>query len=380
MRHPSRRHLLRLAPLALLLSLAGGSQAVLAQSLAHHHLQTGKVFSSSNADSGNALMVYDRTAGGGLRELGQVATGGLGLGHGLGSQGAVSLSTDGRFVFVVNALSNTVSTFEITDDELSLRSVVDTGGLTPISVTEHDGLVVVLNSGGDGNIVALRNQDGVLSLIDGSQRDLSAPGGVGPAQVSFSTDAQTLVVTEKASNRLSSYSVDTDGSIGQAIVTASPGQTPFGFAFNRNNRLIVSEAIGGAPGASTVSSYRFKDKQGAQPLVVSAAVPDTQGAACWVAVTPNGRYAYVANTGSSSVSSFKVAHSGAISLVQAVAGSTGAGSSPADSAVSANGRHLYVRSGGTATISSFRIAPDGSLSAEAALGSLPASAYGLAAN
>ena len=129
-----------------------------------------------------------------------------------------------------------------------------------------------------------------------------------------------------------------------------------------------------------MSSYRFNGQDPAQPTVVSAAVPDTQSAACWVAVTPNGRYAFVANTGSSSVSSYRIVVNGKIELLQAVAGDTGSGSAPADTAVSADGRHLYVRNGHTLTVSAFEVGSDGQLAVQPTLGDLPSTAVGLAAN
>jgi 6-phosphogluconolactonase len=219
----------------------------------------------------------------------------------------------------------------------------------------------------------------MLEPVPGSVRGLSA-AGVGPAQVGFSDDGDAIVVTEKATNLLTSYRVREDGGIGEPIVTPSAGMTPFGFAFNRRNRLIVSEAAGGAPGASTVSSYRFDNVAPAQPVLLSAAVPSGQSAACWVAVTPSGRFAYVTNTASSNVSSYRVAPDGQIVLLQAVAGETGAGSAPIDAAVSPAGRHLYVLNAKTATLSSFKIRDDGSLVARPLTADLPATAVGLAAN
>jgi 6-phosphogluconolactonase len=247
-------------------------------------------------------------------------------------------------------------------------------------VAEHDGLVYVLNDGGDGNVAGFRNVDGTLQPVAGSMRGLSVAGGAGPAQVGFSEDGDALVVTEKGTAKLTSYRVKPDGGLRMPIVTSSPGLTPFGFAFNRRNRLIVSEAVGGAPGASTVSSYRFNNNAPAVPVVVSAAVPDTQSAACWVAVTPNGRYAYITNAGSSSVSSYRVAPDGAITLANASAGMTGTGSAPADVAVSADGKHLYVRNGRTYTLSAFHVRHDGGLGARPVLEGLPTTAVGLAAN
>jgi len=360
--------------------LAGSSLPVAAHAYDDDGLRSGMVFTSSNAVAGNELLVYARRADGTLSLHLRAATGGQGSGAGLGSQGAVTISGDGRYLFVVNALSNTVSTFSLRAQDLQLLSVVASGGLHPISVTENDGVVYVLNDAGAGNVAGFRNVRGDLRPIAGGVRGLSVAGGAGPAQVGFSDDGDALVVTEKATNRLTSYRVHGDGSIGAPIVTASPGLTPFGFAFNRRNRLLVTEAVGGAPGASTVSSYRFNELQPAWPQVVSSSIADTQGAACWIAITPSGRFAFVANTGSSSVSSYRIAPAGRIELVRAVAGQTGAGSAPADTAISTDGRHLFVRNGGTLTISSFSIEHDGDLVAMPVTGGLPAAAVGLAAN
>jgi 6-phosphogluconolactonase (cycloisomerase 2 family) len=341
----------------------------------------GMVFTSTNAQVGNELLVYARTQNGSLTLRHHLATGGLGSNAGLGSQGAVTLSVDGRFVFVVNAQSNTLSTFALRGNEPVLTSVVPSGGLHPISVTEHEGVVYVLNDGGNGNVAGFRNIHGHLHPISGSVRGLSRAGGTAPAQVGFSEDGDTLVVTEKGTNRLTSYEVmEGDGSISSPIVTPSVAKTPFGFAFNRRNRLLVTEAVGGAPGASSVSSYRFIASAPTQPQVVSAAVPTTQTAACWIAITPNGRFAYVTNAGSSSVSSYRIQAGGQIELLNAVAGQTGSGSAPIDDAISADGRHLYVRNAGTLTITSYAIDREGNLEPKGTTTDLPGSAVGLAAN
>ena len=343
--------------------------------------EAGMVFTSTNALVGNELLVYVRAQDGSLALRHHLATGGLGSNAGLGSQGAVTLSVDGRFVFVVNAQSSTLSTFALRGQEPVLTSVVPSGGLHPISVTEHEGIVYVLNDGADGNVAGFRNIQGRLHPMAGSVRGLSQAGGTAPAQVGFSEDGETLVVTEKGTNRLTSYDVRGDGgSISTPKVIPSVAKTPFGFAFNRRNRLLVTEAVGGAPGASSVSSYRFVPSSPAQPQVVSAAVPTTQTAACWIAITPNGRFAYVTNAGSSSVSSYRIQPGGQIELQEAVAGQTGTGSAPIDDAVSADGRHLYVRNAGTLTITAYAIDSEGNLEAEATTPGLPKSAVGLAAN
>ena len=375
-----RRHLLAIAASAAALLAAASPPAAAHPLLDDDGLRSGSVFVSSNAASGNEVLVYQRDGSGALVYAARFATGGLGSNAGLGSQGAVTLSQDGRHLFVVNAQSNTVSTFAVKRHELKLVSVVASGGLHPISVAEHDGLVYVLNDRGVGNVAGFRNQHGELQPLAGSVRGLSAATGTAPAQVGFSDDGDALVVTEKGVNRVVSWRVNNGGTLGPSIVTPSAGATPFGFAFNRRGRLVVSEAFGGAAQASALSSYRFDDNVPPRPIVVSASVPTTQTAACWVAIAPNGRHAYTSNTGSSSISLFRVRHDGALVLVQAVAGNTGTGSAPADSAVSPDGRRFYVRNGGTLTIAAFRVEAGGELEERGVVGGLPAFAVGLAAN
>ena len=370
----SRRHALRW--LAALLAAAAAAPAL----AGHDSLRRGKIFTSSNAPGGNEVLVYAQEDGGAPSFVERVATQGLGTGGGLGSQGAVTLSRNGRYLFVVNAGSNTVSTFVLGPHGLALASVVDSGGLMPTSVTEHGGLVYVLNAGGSGNVAGFRNADGVLTPLADGTRALSAAGGTAPAQVGFNREGDALVVTERNTNLLTSYVVRGSGALGAPVFTPSAGATPFGFAFTRRDTLVVSEAAGGAALASSVSSYRFDERAPATPRVVSPAVPTGQTAACWVAVTPDGRYAYVSNAGSSSVSSFSVSRRGALARLQSVAGSTGANGGALDAAVSGDGQQLHVLASRSLQIVSFGIEEDGSLAPLGAVAGLPAGTAGLAAN
>jgi 6-phosphogluconolactonase len=199
----------------------------------------------------------------------------------------------------------------------------------------------------------------------------AAPGG---AEIAFSPDGNTLVVTEKATNLIDTFRVR-HGIAGQVKTHASAGMTPFGFAFSPRGTLVVSEAFGGAPGASALSSYQIHENQF---NVISPSVGTTQTAACWVAISKNGKFAYDTNAGSATISSYTIAKDGSLSLLNATAGSTGAGSSPIDIALSGNGAFLYALGGASHTISAFRMQSDGSL---VAIGTfdVPAGAVGLAA-
>ena len=331
----------------------------------------GAVYTLTNSPAGNAVAVFARAADGSLTPAGTYATGGLGTGAGLGSQGSIVVSGDGRYVLAVNAASHTVSAFAAARDGLELLNTVPSGGDNPTSVTEHQGLVYVLNAG-SGTISGLALRKTGLTPLAGSTRALSAGAAV-PSQIQFSRHGSTLVVTERGSNTIDTFAVD-HGYASAPVSTPSTGAAPFGFDFDNHDRLIVSDANAG-PGESAATSYTLED-DGALS-VVTGPVLTHQAAACWLVVSKDGRYAYTANAGSGSISRFTVAHDGSLALL----GSTqlGATSHPLDETVSENGHFLYVLVDGLHEVQGFRIAHDGSLEPVASAGGLPAGAAGIAA-
>ncbi len=340
--------------------------------------RAGALYTLTNGASGNAVLVFDRAGDGTVTPAGSFATGGLGTGAGLGSQGALVLSGNGKWLYAVNAGSNEISAFAVSKDGLTLVSKVGSGGARPISLTVAHDLLYVLNAGDGtiaGNIAGFSvGSHGELSALADSSRPLSA-ASVGPAQIQFSPDGGVLVVTEKGTSSIDTYIVAQDGRASGPNVQASAGATPFGFDFDKRGHLIVSDAFGGAAGASALSSYSLSAAGSLGTITPLAA--DHQTAACWVVTTKNGRYAYTTNTGSANVSSYAIHHDGSISLLSAVAGTTGAG--PIDVALARNSRYLYTVNSGAHTISAFAVEEDGSLAPIAGVGGLPAGAVGLAA-
>jgi 6-phosphogluconolactonase len=338
------------------------------------------VYTETNAADGNEILVYSRDHDGDLRLTGRVATRGRGTGAGLGSQGALALSADGRRLYAVNAGSNDISVFALIAGRPVFIQKLHSGGEQPISITLSHDLLYVLNAGGAGNISGFYvGDDRRLYPIHGSSRPLSG-SAVGPAQISFDTFGDVLVVTEKNTNKIDLYDV-VDGIAQGPNVRSSAGPTPFGFAFDRRDHLIVSEAAGGAANASTVTSYEIDG--GMFPLeVVSGSVSGKQTAACWVVVSKNGHFAYATNTGSSSITGFRIARNGGLTLLNAngVTAWTGNGSAPIDVTTSSDGRNLYALSGNVGTISSFRVQDDGALRALSAVDGVPLSAVGLVAH
>lgn len=370
-----RRQLLRLLAVALATSGLG------IQAFAHgpdderDGLRRGKLFMSTNAPTGNAVNVYARAANGPATLIASVATHGIGTGAALGSQGAVTLSGNGRYLFVVNAGSNSVSTFRLGRSGLELASTVSSGGQRPISVTESDGLVYVLNApaaGAGNSVVGFRNEGGTLKPLADGTRTLA--DGSAPAQVSFDADGEVLVVSEKSANQLVTWRVNGNGTLANAgAVTPSPGAVPFGFAVSSRNVLVVSEAA-----TSSASSYRIGGRHEPALQLVSPAVANGQLAACWVAITPDGRFAYTSNAASNNISSYAIDRKGALTLLQAQAGVT-SNNGALDIAATPDGTQLHVfAQRAPQQIVSFTIGGDGSLTR---IGALNVSAgAGLAAN
>jgi 6-phosphogluconolactonase (cycloisomerase 2 family) len=329
------------------------------------------VYTLTNSPAGNAVLAFARAADGSLSPRGSFATGGDGSGAALGSQGALVLSDDGRRLLAVNAGSDTISLFRVGPDGLALEDVAGSGGTQPVSVTVHGSLVYVLNAGGTPSITGFSLDGDSLIPIAGSTRALG-PGSSGPAQVAFSSDGNSLVVTEKASSTIDVYSIGKKGLPSLAASSASSGGTPFGFAFDDHDDLFVSEAAGSA------SSYTLDG--GLFP--VSAAV-STQGqqAPCWLVVSKDGRYAYTANAGSGTISGFAIDADANLSLLQnGISADLGAGSHPLDEAISRDGRFLFNLTDGSHGITSARVNEDGSLSVVGLYGTLPAGSVGLAAS
>ena len=337
-------------------------------------LTAGAVYVMDNQAGGNSVLAYYRAADGTLSSAGSVSTGGTGTGGGLGSQGALVRSDN--YLFACNAGSDEISVFSISGQGLTWVDKVPSGGMRPISVTVHENLLYALNAGGSGNISGFSiDGSGHLSHIMGSDQPLSTATS-GPAQIEFDQTGTQLVVTEKMTDVIIIYPVDASGIAGAGTAHPSVGNTPFGFEFGNNNTLIVSDAFGGSPGASALTSYSL----GSGTLnLITGPVATNQTAACWVAVTNDGRYCYTTNTGSASVSGYSISETGALTLLNAdgITGVTGA--SPIDMSLSVNSRYLYTLNTSGHSITMFRVNSDGGLTSLGTMSGLPAGSVGMSA-
>jgi 6-phosphogluconolactonase len=351
------------------------------------NFHAGAVYVLTNQTT-NSVAVFRHDVRGMLTAAGEFPTGGAGdptpqppdpVTDPLASQGALIMSRGNQYLYAVNAGSNQISVLRIRKNSLDIVDLVDSGGMRPISLALHDDLLYVLNEGGTPNITGFTiEDDGTLTPLAGSTQPLIGGVAADPAQIGFSHDGTLLVVTEKAGNRLNTYTINDDGLPSPPIDNPSNGMTPFGFAFNNADTLVVSEAFGGAANQSAASSYEAADNGSLN--VISGSVANSQTASCWVVIPNNGKSAFVSNTGSGTISSYRInPGDGSLTLLNATAADTGMGSAPIDMDLSVNSRLLFVLLGGSQSVASFRVWRNGNLTLIDTAGGLPLGAQGIAA-
>jgi 6-phosphogluconolactonase (cycloisomerase 2 family) len=322
------------------------------------------VFVQTDNSAGNTIVAYHRNHDGTLTLDHTYATGGRGgklngsvVDH-LGSQGSLVANAEGSLLFAVNAGSNTLSVFSVAGDRLHLLQVVNSGGDFPVSVAVHDNLVYVLNAL-SGSVSGFQLDGAYLQRIWGSNRSLGLviPTDATqfthtPGQVAFSPEGDQLIVTTKANsngNDIDVFAVRDDGRLsGSPVVNSEPGTVPFAVTFDEAGHLVVGEA-----GPSALVTFKLHDDGIVTPL---DSLASGQPGLCWVTATDD--FFYTGNTASNSTSGYQTTASGKLTLL----GATPTDPGTVDASASTNGRFLYVQTGGKGIVDEFTVNPDGSLS------------------
>jgi 6-phosphogluconolactonase (cycloisomerase 2 family) len=334
----------------------------------------GHVYVNDNTAGVNSVAAFDRHADGSLTPTpgSPFSVGGAGLGKGDASQGSLELSSDRRYLLAVDAGSNQISVLRIGHDG-SLDPVpgspFESGGVNPVSIAVSRDLVYVANQGTktlpSDNYTGFRlHPDGRLDPIPGST--VTLPDASLPADVLFNSDGRKLVGTEVGSSKIDSFTVGRNGLLTAAKGSPFDAQTSFTpaqgfgqlgseFSPTKPDQLFVSDAHdstgAGAPGL--VSSFR-DDPHGVLAPIGSSPVGNPGKASCWVEISHDGRYLFVVNTGSSTVSTYSIAHDGSISWLQDTpSGELGGGAE--DARLSPDGSTLWVVQAGADAVTGFSV-------------------------
>jgi 6-phosphogluconolactonase len=337
----------------------------------------GFVYVQTNDADNNEVAVFQRGSDGRLERLDAYLTGGKGSGapH-LPSQSSVVLSS-GR-LFVTNAGSDDITVFAAEGERLVPLDRASSSGSAPRSVAVHGERVYVLNAEGEPNVSGFALEAGVrLVPVSGSTQLIGS--GSDPAQVAFSPDGRTLLVTDRASDSIHAFAVGDDGTLNDAVTHPSSGATPYGFDVTADGVLVVTEAAGAQVGKASASSYRLDAPAQLEP--VSGAVGNTRSEVCWAVISKDDRTAFVTNFGDGTISTYEIAEDGSIVLREAVAATTIDGRPGIrDEALSSDGRYLYALHADSGQVFGWEVESDGTLAPVGSANGLPLTAAGLAAS
>lgn len=353
-RHPIRPlGLLALAFAALALGpLASGASANTA------------VYSISNAVPNNTLIKFTQRSNGTLKKVQTIKTGGAG---GLAPQpgceppgGCPMLDTQGevvvrgKLVFAVNAGSDSITSFiERKNGRLKRVDVQPSAGDFPNSIAVKRGVLYVLNSHSDSIAGFRYDKRGEIKRIVNSVRPLAAKQiaqGLSPRQIGFDRTGGVLIVTRLSPlpGSIDTFVLNSKNRPGQALANAPTSPLPFGFAVDRYNNLVMSQVSAppelAMPG--NTATYDINTQTG--QLTPIETVTSDGVAPCWVVITPDGRYAFVVNTGGgappATVARYGLTSAGDLSLLGTTGENNANGDQFArtDEALSRNGRYLFV--------------------------------------
>jgi hypothetical protein len=243
------------------------------------------VVTMTNDHEANQIKVYDANTRVLLQTLSTHGKGGA-AGNARGIK-----QLDGTLIAVVNNGSNTVALFTRDGNRLRFEKVVPTSS-APVSVDFGNNHLYVA---GATTVDSFVLHEKSVQWLDGSI-DLTLAGGGAPpvgstAQVGVAGERQLLVTlkTDPEPGTVDVVSLDRGAVTGSpAAVSAPQGTlTPFGFATYPDGSALITLAHSNHDGL-------FRD--GAFASVIAAG----QAASCWM--TRVGKYVFVANTGSRTIS------------------------------------------------------------------------------
>jgi 6-phosphogluconolactonase len=347
----------------------------------HASFVVGHAYVDDNTAVSNTVAGFDRHADGSLTPIpgSPFSIGGAGSGAGLPSQGAIQLSSDGRYLLAVDAKSNQISVLRVGFNGVPqpVGGPVSSGGVEPLSIAVSGNLVYVANAGASAPNVTgfVLAPNGALYPLRNST--VSLPAGSGPDDVLFDPRGHKLVVSLDNTSSIASFHVGDDG-----LLVAAPGSPleaqglgPFGAEFRPTNgsQLFVSNAHNVGAGSGTVSAFLVAGT-GQLAAIGTSPFGDVQTAPCWVEISHDGRFLFTVNTGSGEISRYSINPDGSLVLLGSTPfGSAGAGA--VDARLSPDGKTLLVDGSKAGVIASFVVSGGSHTELASAPTPLPAGAF-----
>ena len=274
----------------------------------------------------------------------------------------MALDPAGRFAFVVNWAAASISVFRIDPDSGHLTAVVDSPfftGFNPYSITVHpSGRFVYVSQWSTSEIAvhALDSTTGRLSPVPGSP---FTTGGTGPVALVFNTDGSQAYVPNYESNDVALLDVDITTGILRLRETIKTRSGPWDLV------LAAGEPVAPSPpwlvvarDAAGLAIFALAEEglgKGERDNISVRAMANTGGAARVVAVRPDGRFAYAADTDGNTLTTLRMGSSGFSAVAD---GTVATGRRPVAMAIDVNGWYLYAVNRDDDTLMAWYLDPD----------------------
>lgn len=316
------------------------------------------VYTQSN-ETQNQIINFRRATDGRLMEVQRIATGGKGTNgyvpltgeesgpDSLISSNAVIVSRDRKWLFAVNAGDNSVSSFAIGAD--GLLTHVDTrptgnavtgrtGTASSVAYNDRDATLYVSHSIGPDHIRAFSVHAGRLTLrAEAWSVNLPGLDDRIPTQIALTPDTRYLVacvlfdarpadtgLTPAKEKNLALYPVGMGGQLGKPLFRDA-GVTPFANAFlnGRQDAFVTVLAAESAAVLSTIAANG--NLTSSPPSKIDVGMSPEPSEICWVSISEDDRFAFAANFGYGTVTSFRLEPNGVAVKLSAAASEMGDG-------------------------------------------------------
>lgn len=319
-------------------SLLAASIVCAQPALAKNHIYT-----ESNTTA-NQILHFEFTDKGKLVEVSKVLTKGAGTNgfkpitgeksapDTLLSAGAVTLSADHKLLFAVNAGDNSVSSFHVAKNgKLTFADHQVTGEKGTTNSVTYDSkskTLYVLHSLGPNHITAFKVKNGKLEK---TQKAYSVNTDLAKDRVAthaiVSPDGKFLLVDVLFNARPKAgdagpvltpanagtadgvvvFAIGKNGELGSPILNDAGGPTPFSLTFLNGSKdtFVNTLAAGNGVVLSQLNSDGTIKNIGKSTIDLSLA-PNGPSETCWVTLSPDNKFAYSANFGLGTISSYKV--------------------------------------------------------------------------
>ena len=236
-----------------------------------------------------------------------------------------------------------------------------------------DGFFAYVTNNRTNNVTAFRiSTEGALLLVPSTPSNPNPVlvDGV-PGTLAISPDTKRLYVANSGTDAVTAYNIEAAGALTLIPQTADnpnpvsvKGADPAAMAITQNGKfLYVANS-----GSNDVTAFSIGGTGLLSPIAPSGAIANpvktSVTASKGMVVSPNGSFLYVANSGAHTVAVFQIGVNGLLTLVPPAGSTTNpiptgtGGTTPNSLVISLNGRFLYSANGG-GTISAFTIGGDG---------------------